>query len=42
MGKITVRDGHPDDPIYREGLRMYSVRLAIRRPQARSKCKFAS
>jgi hypothetical protein len=27
MGKITVREPHPDDPIYREGLRMYSVRL---------------
>jgi hypothetical protein len=31
MGKITVREPHPDDPIYREGLRMYSVRLGPRR-----------
>jgi hypothetical protein len=30
MGKITERVSHPDDPIYREGLRMYSVRLGPR------------
>jgi hypothetical protein len=31
MGKITERVSRPDDPIFREGLRMYSVRLP-RRP----------
>jgi hypothetical protein len=31
MGKITEREPHPDDPIFREGLRMYSVRLGPRR-----------
>ena len=31
MGKITVRDSHPDDPIFKEGLRMYSVRFGPRR-----------
>jgi hypothetical protein len=25
--KVTLREPQPDDPIYREGLRMYSVRL---------------
>ena len=28
--KIIEREPHPDDPIYREGLRMYSVRLGPR------------
>ena len=27
MGKITLRNSLPDDPIFKEGLRMYSVRL---------------
>jgi hypothetical protein len=32
MVKITVREPHPDDPIFREGLRMYSVRFGPKSP----------
>ena len=31
MGKIIEREPHPDDRIYKEGLRMYSVRFGPRR-----------
>jgi hypothetical protein len=36
MGKITERVSHPDDPIFKEGLRMYSVRLG---PEVAQKSK---
>ena len=40
VGKITERVSRPDDPIFKEGLRMYSVRLG-QTPREIAICKVA-
>lgn len=35
MAKIIVREPHPDDPIYKEGLQSFSRRLAQKSPASK-------